>query len=220
MPGLEPPAPGATRFCIVRHGETTWNAERRIQGHIDVALSAVGVRQAAAAARAIAVAAPSALYSSDLGRARQTAEAIGRRCALSVRLAPELRERRYGVFEGLTYGEAQARHPEAYAAFAARRPEVPLPGGESLEDFRARVVTRLAALAAAHPGETVVVVTHGGVLDLINRFVRGLPLSTPRDFEIPNTALNWVLHGVDGWHLERWADTAHLGAALDELDLA
>lgn len=212
------------RICFVRHGETPWNAERRIQGHTDIGLDREGVHQAILAARWLAALPerPTVLYSSDLLRARMTAEHLARKLELPVRLAPELRERRYGFFEGLTYDEARARHPEDYAAFEHRLPDYAFPhGGESLVTFFARVTARLQAIAAAHAGETVAVVTHGGVLDIVNRFVRGNPLELPRDFHIPNAGLNWVTADAAGWRIDAWGDTRHLDhGALDELDLA
>lgn len=216
--------PTETRFCFIRHGETPWNAERRIQGHTDIGLDPEGVHQAALAGRWLAAQSgrPAFLYSSDLLRARLTAEPLAAALGLSIRYIPALRERRYGIFEGLTYDEARAQHPADYAAFEHREPDYAFPhGGESLRTFSARVVGALQALHAAHHGEIVAVVTHGGVLDIVNRFVRGNPLDTPRDFHIPNTGLNWVRASVDGWHIESWAETRHLDhGALDELDIA
>lgn len=215
----------ATRFCLIRHGETPWNAERRIQGHTDIGLDPEGVHQAELAAAWLATAGarrPTRLYSSDLLRARMTAERLAERLALPVDLLPAMRERRYGFFEGLTYDEAKRRYPEDYAAFEHREPDYAFPqGGESLTVFSARVVACLRELAVRHVGETVALVTHGGVLDIVNRFVRGNPLQTPRDFHIPNTGLNWLVAGPDGWAIEAWADTRHLDhGALDELDMA
>ena len=147
-----------------------------------------------------------------------TAEAIGAVLGLAPSLAPELRERRYGVFEGLTYAEAQARFPEGYAAFEGRNADYDFAGGESLRTMYGRVTGKLRELAAAHPGQAIAVVVHGGVLDVVNRFVRGNPLEMPRDFLIPNAGLNWIV-AVDGaWCIESWGDTAHLEpGALDEL---
>lgn len=216
-----------TRICLVRHGETEWNAERRIQGQIDIALNEKGMRQAEAAGRWLKAASIVALYSSDLKRAWSTAQAIGRALGLEPQPAPEMRERRYGVFEGLTYAEAKARHPDGYAAFEGRNADYAFENGESLRAMFARVTGKLQAIAAAHAGENVVVVLHGGVLDVINRFVRGNPLEMPRDFLIPNAGINWIaahqggdLSGaVDGvWRIETWGETAHLEpGALDEL---
>ena len=210
--------PSITRLCLIRHGETLWNAERRIQGQTDIELNAHGRRQAHAAGRWLKDEGAAALYSSDLLRAWHTAQAVGTDCGLQPQLAPELRERRYGLFESLTYDEAKARHPDEYARFEAREPAFAFSGdGESLEDIHARVVARLQDIASAHAGQTVLVVTHGGVLDIVNRFVRGVSLSTPRDFVIPNAGLNWISVHAGMWQLDDWAVTAHLDEALDEL---
>jgi probable phosphoglycerate mutase len=215
---VEIPTRDAARICLVRHGETEWNAERRIQGQIDIGLNDAGRRQAAAAGRWLENAGITALYSSDLVRARTTAETIGRALSLDPVLVPALRERRYGIFEGLTYAEAEARFPDGYAAFAGRNADYDFENGESLRTMHARVTGKLVELAARHAGQAIVVVVHGGVLDIVNRFVRGNPLEMPRDFLIPNAGLNWVV-AVDGrWRIESWGDTAHLDAgARDEL---
>ena len=211
-----------TRLCLIRHGETEWNAERRIQGQIDIGLNANGVAQAQAAGRWLRGAGIVALHSSDLKRAATTAAEIGALLGLPVSHHPELRERCYGVFQGLTYAEAAERHPEGYAAFEGRNPDYAFENGESLKAMYARVTGRLRAIAAAHAGQTVALVVHGGVLDIVNRFVRGTPLERPRDFLIPNAGLNWI-STVDSekgpkWHIESWGETAHLEpGALDEL---
>ena len=208
-----------TQICMVRHGETAWNNERRIQGHIDIELAVSGMQQARAAGRYFRGKPVKALYSSDLLRARQTAECIGMSLGLTPMLVAEFRERRYGSFEGLTYADARSSYPDEYAAFEQRDPVRPLPGGgESLRDFHSRVTARLQQLAQAHAGETIVVVTHGGVLDIVNRFVRGNPLDIPRDFQIPNAGVNWLELRGDQWSLISWGETDHLhAAALDEL---
>ncbi|MCL2523006.1 MAG: histidine phosphatase family protein [Betaproteobacteria bacterium] len=207
-----------TRLCLLRHGETEWNVARRIQGQVDVDLSAVGWRQAEAAGRWLADAGITALYSSDLRRAWRTAEAIGRALNLVPRAEPALRERRYGVFEGLTQEEAKRDLPAVYAAFAGRDPDYDFVSGESLKTLFARVTEAVRRIAAEHPGERVALVTHGGVLDIVNRFVRGNPLHLPRDFLIPNAGLNWISCRDGAWAIEVWGETAHLLAdARDEL---
>lgn len=207
-----------TRICLVRHGETPWNTERRIQGQIDIGLNQHGIRQARAAGQYLREEQASAIYASDLQRAWATAHALSEFSGLVAQARPALRERKYGVFEGLTYDEAKAAHPEVYRRFEAREPGFVFPGdGESLEQLSARVVGCLKEISAAHHGETVLLVTHGGVLDVVNRFVRDLPLVTPRDFMIPNAGLNWI-SVLDGrWQIDEWAITAHLETALDEL---
>lgn len=215
---VEIPTNRPTRICLVRHGETEWNAERRIQGQIDIGLNETGRRQAAAAGRWLKRAGISALYSSDLKRAWTTAEAIGAEIGLVPTAVPEMRERRYGVFEGLTYDEARARYPDGYGAFEGRNADYAFENGESLTAMFARVTGKLKEIAAAHPGRNVVVVLHGGVLDVINRFVRGNSLEMPRDFLIPNAGINWISIVDDSWHLDTWGETEHLEpGALDEL---
>lgn len=206
------------RICLVRHGETEWNAERRIQGQIDIGLNATGMRQAEAAGRWLRAAGVAALYSSDLKRAWHTAQAIGQALGLAPVASADLRERRYGVFEGLTYAEAAEKFPAGYAAFEGRNADYDFENGESLKCMYARVTNKLTELAGRHPGQKIVVVVHGGVLDVINRFVRGNPLEMPRDFLIPNAGINWI-SAVDGrWTVETWGETAHLAdGALDEL---
>jgi probable phosphoglycerate mutase len=215
---VEIPTPRPTRICLVRHGETEWNAERRIQGQIDIGLNETGLRQAVAAGRWLKSAGIMALYSSDLKRAWTTAQSIGAQLGLVPTPVPEMRERRYGVFEGLTYDEAKANHPAGYAAFEGRNADYDFENGESLHAMFERVTGKLMELAALHPGETIAIVLHGGVLDIINRFVRGNSLETPRDFLIPNAGINWIA-AVDGaWSLKTWGETDHLEpGALDEL---
>ncbi len=202
-----------TRLCLVRHGETAWNAEGRVQGQTDIPLSAAGAGQARALADALDGHGFAAIYASDLTRARQTAAPAAERRALAVRLEPALRERHYGVFETLTYAEAKARFPDDYARFKRRDPAYDFRSGESLEAFRARSLDCLETIAARHAGEAVLVVTHGGVLEMAYRHATGRPLSAPRDFEIPNAALNWIEASRAEWRVRAWAERAHLDAA-------
>lgn len=205
-----------TRLCLIRHGETDWNAERRLQGHLDIPLNSTGVAQAAAAAATLPKQVFSACYSSDLLRAVHTARAACAVLGLAPRTTAALRERHYGHFQGLTYHEAAQRHADDYARFEARDPDFAFAGGESLRDFATRIGDCLSEIVARHPGETVLIVTHGGVLDIAHRVATGKPLDAPRDFTIPNAALNWIRH--DGaWSLESWADQRHLQDARDEL---
>ncbi|HVB47579.1 MAG TPA: histidine phosphatase family protein [Burkholderiales bacterium] len=204
-------------MCLVRHGETAWNAEGRVQGQLDVPLSEVGHAQALAAAAALAGERFAALYSSDLARARQTAAPAARRLALPVRLEPALRERHYGMFEALTYVEVRERYPAEYARFKDKDPEFDFVSGESLRRFAERAVACITELARRHAGESILVVTHGGVLEMAFRHATRRGLSSPRDFELPNTGLNRIEAAPEGWRVLQWADVSHLQAALDDL---
>ena len=148
-----------TRLIIWRHGQTEWNVDRRIQGHTDVPLDALGHRQARAAAAQLAAESPDAIVSSDLRRAADTAAALAAVTGLPVRLDQRLRERDFGMWQGLTGEQASAKHPEAYARW--RRGESVAEAG--VEEVDAIITRATAAFTdAATLGDTVVVVTHGG----------------------------------------------------------
>lgn len=208
----------STRFCFVRHGETDWNVQRRLQGHIDTPLNQIGLAQAEATAKGLQAHRFDALYCSDLIRTLQTARCAAQLLDLPIHLRSELRERHYGAFQGLTYSEAEHHFPADYARFKAREPAYEIiDDGESLLQHRSRVLACLERIAASHAGQNVLIVTHGGVLDIVYRLATGLDLAAPRDFGIPNAALNWIEHRAGAWQLLQWADQAHLEAALDEL---
>jgi probable phosphoglycerate mutase len=206
-----------TRLCVVRHGETEWNAGKRIQGQIDIPLSALGHAQARATGNALLGEGFAAIYSSDLVRTRQTAEATAHLAHLPLQLDTGLRERHYGIFQGLTYAEAALRHPAEYARHKARDPRFVPEGGESLLDLAARIGSACEAIVRRHAGQAAALFTHGGVLDILYRQAAGQPLTTARDFAIPNCAINWfeVVNGC--WTLLSWAERDHLAGALDEL---
>lgn len=206
-----------TRLCLVRHGETDWNAGKRIQGHIDIPLSTLGHAQARAVGNALKDEGFAALYSSDLTRARQTAEATAHLAHLPLHLDPGFRERHYGIFQGLTYSEWETRHPEAYTRHKARDPQFVPEGGECLHDFAARLAANFESVAQCHAGASIAIFTHGGVLDIVYRQATGMPLAAPRDFAIPNCGISWVEIENGRWTLLSWAERAHLDRPLDEL---
>ncbi len=209
-----------TRFCLIRHGETAWNAVRRYQGQIDIDLNALGEQQALALRERLATEHFDAIIASDLKRAWHTAQlACGERAG-AVLPGLSFRERHYGVFQGKTVAEASTAHPHAHAKYMARTLDYDFEHGESLIDFAARVMDGFADLAEAYPGKTVAVFTHGGVLDVVYRAAVGRDLQGPRDFSIPNAAINWLSLSADGWQLETWGDRTHLDhleRALDEV---
>lgn len=215
------------RCCIVRHGETPWNAERRLQGHQDIPLNALGLAQARAAGTYLAEkhgrSCFSAVISSDLLRARQTAEAVGEALGLSVGLAPALRERHYGDFEGKTPAEAAAHALADYEALVARADLAAAPGAaEPLAEMVSRIEDCLIQLVKTYGDDTVILVTHGGVLDVLYRRAMGRELTGPRDAPIPNAGMNWLDldldHGHLRWTMLAWGQTEHLiDASLDEI---
>jgi probable phosphoglycerate mutase len=207
----------AARLCMVRHGETAWNAEGRVQGQLDIPLSAAGLAQAQCVSAALATGRFSALYSSDLLRVRQTAQPAAEKLGLEIRIDACLRERHYGAFQGLTYAEAKQGLPADYARFKAKDPQFAFGSGESLNDFFARATRCIRSIARRHDGREVLVFTHGGVLEMAYRQATGCGLSTPRRCELPNAALNWIEVGEQAWSVLGWADCAHLSTALDDL---
>jgi len=210
----------STRFCFIRHGETDWNVEKRIQGHRDVPLNATGRAQAEATAAGLAAHRFAAIYSSDLGRALETAAATARRQALTVCPESGLRERHYGRLQGMTVNEISRHFPDDAVRYQTRDAHWTFGDGESLYRFNDRIVRTIEALAARHAGADVLCVAHGGVLDIVYRHATGRPLSAPRDFSVPNCALNWLevtlADGRSEWRIAAWADRRHLDATLDE----
>jgi probable phosphoglycerate mutase len=215
------------RCCIVRHGETPWNAERRLQGHQDIPLNELGLAQAEAAACYLACRHQqtpfSAIVSSDLQRAWQTAAVIGQALALPVDAAPSLRERHYGDFEGKTPAEARQFDEVAYDALVTRGALMAAPGrAEPLDGMVARIEACLRTLVAQYVDQSMVLVTHGGVLDVLYRRAMGRALTGPRDAPIPNAGLNWLDLTLRGdqlcWTMVAWGETSHLNdASLDEI---
>jgi len=207
----------SARLCIVRHGETAWNAAHRVQGQLDVPLNAAGLAQAEAVARALSGEGFDAVYSSDLARCLQTARPLARLLGLAIIEDRDLRERHYGVFQEPTYAEVKARFPEAYARFEAREPDFGFRTGETLREFSARSLKVISTMAEKNRDRHIAVFTHGGVLDEIYRFIRGVPAGARRDFGIPNCGINRIEVGAGAWRMQSWADIAHLEGALDDL---
>jgi probable phosphoglycerate mutase len=206
-----------TRIIAIRHGETAWNVDTRLQGHLDIALNAKGLWQADQAARALAGEAIEAIYTSDLLRAWHTARAIAQSTEAPLVARQDLRERCFGSFEGKTYAELEAQWPEASLRWRQREPDWAPPGGESLLALRQRINRTVAALARQHLGGQIVLVAHGGVMDVLYRLATGQDLQAPRTWQLGNAAINRLLWTADGLTLVGWGDTGHLEeATLDE----
>ena len=207
-----------TRVLAVRHGETAWNVENRIQGQLDVPLNALGRWQAQRLAHAMGGEAIDAIYTSDLVRTVETATPTARGGNVACVGDPGLRERGFGVFEGMTFTEIEQRWPEQSARWRRREPDFGAEGGETLSAFYGRSIATTTRLAAAHPGQTIMIVTHGGVLDCLYRAASRIELNASRTWELANTGVNRLLYTPQGFTLVGWGDVQHLqDDAIDEL---
>jgi 2,3-bisphosphoglycerate-dependent phosphoglycerate mutase len=204
-----------TRLIVVRHGRTAWNAAGRIQGQLDIALDDHGRWQAARLAAALAHEPIAAIYSSDLQRAHATAAAVARVLGLPVFGDTGLRERGFGHYEGATFAEVAQRWPEGALRWRQRDAEFAPPGGEALCDFYERSVATATRLAAAHAGQLILLVAHGGVLDGLHRAALSLSLQAPRSWQLGNASINRLLHSAAGLSMVGWNDDAHLQVGVD-----
>ncbi|MDD5029405.1 MAG: histidine phosphatase family protein [Rhodoferax sp.] len=200
----------ATRIIAVRHGETAWNVDTRIQGHLDIPLNTTGVLQAGLVAQALADEPVDAVYASDLLRAWQTACAIAHACCCAATPERQLRERAFGSFEGKTFAELEQTWPEDSLRWRKRDPDWEPPGGESLISLRQRIGAVVTQLASRHLGGQIVLVAHGGVMDVLYRLATGQPLQAPRTWLLGNTAINRLLWTPERLTLVGWGDTRHL----------
>ena len=212
---------GATRIIAIRHGETAWNVDTRLQGHLDIGLNERGQWQAQRAAEALADEDIAAIYSSDLSRASATAQAIANKSsrlgARQLRLNAGLRERGFGIFEGQTYAQIASDWPDESKRWRQRDPHFAPHGGESLTQLRDRIAATVNTLASQHVGEQIVLVAHGGVMDALYRLATRQDIESPRTWDLGNAAINRLLWTPDGLSLVGWSDTRHLDdTTLDE----
>lgn len=218
------------RLLIVRHGQTDWNVAGRFQGQSDIPLNAVGLDQAAAAARRFARTASAgarllpagsgsepaiaAIYASDLRRAWQTAEiihaSISNHLAIPLIPEPRLREMSFGKWEGLTYAEIRDRFPADLSRWHADMQHAPPPEGEPFPAFAGRIEAAYAAILAAHPGQTALIVAHGGPLQTLIALALGLPAASFWQFHLSNASLSEIKVYPEGAILNLLNDCAHL----------
>ena len=200
-----------TALIVIRHGETDWNRQHRFQGQIDVPLNALGLEQARRLADRLSDEPIDLLLASDLQRAQVTAQMVAQAQGRPLRVEPLWREQGFGLLEGLDVPTIQQRHADLWTRWVRHEADYALPeGGESNVAFHARVMRALHDLQARHAGARVLVVSHGGVLDMLWRQAHGLPLSGPRACEIPNTGINRLRFDGQQLRVEQWADAAHL----------
>jgi 2,3-bisphosphoglycerate-dependent phosphoglycerate mutase len=199
-----------TRILLVRHGETDWNASGRIQGHNDTPLNAAGRQQAQRTAQRLAREPIKALYSSDLARAFETATIIGAPLGLTVVTSARLRERQYGLWEGLTAAEIQARYPEQFAIWRARTTDFAPPQGETRSELLTRALAELQTIARRHVRDMVVVVTHGGLCYVLINHILGSVDGDQREFTFGNASIHTLEVTGDRWSVISMDETAHL----------
>ena len=202
-----------TRILAIRHGETAWNSDGRYQGQTDVALNDTGREQAGWVARALAGERVDAVYSSDLARAIQTAQMLAAQTGVPLRLSEDLREQHFGVFQGLLAPEIEERWPDDHQRWLRREADFGPPGGETRRRFSERCVGAVHRLARAHPGQTLAIVCHGGVLDCLYRAANGLPLDVPRQWALDNAGISRLRFDGRALHIDEWGDTSHLPRA-------
>lgn len=184
-----------TRLILIRHGETDWNNEGRWQGQVDVPLNATGRRQAQQMARSLEAAGITAIYSSDLQRARQTAQALADSIGLPLRLDSRLREIHQGEWQGLLFSEIQARYTQAYQDRQRDPLNFSPPGGEAVAQVRDRAVAVLREIVRQHPDATIAIVLHGFVMAVLIAHLRSLSFDQVWDL-IPGNGQWVVIEGI------------------------
>lgn len=195
---------GVTRITMVRHGETEWNVTMRLQGMKNSDLTKKGIRQARQAANALRKRDFDRLISSDQERAVKTAQQLNEYHHLEIETDPALRERNFGIMEGLTREEIMERYPETYHGYMDRKDSYRIPEGETLIDFYARVTGGINRIVQMSEGQNLLIVTHGGVLDCMMRMLFDIPLTTARNFSIYNGSINEFSYEQGKWHLDTW----------------
>jgi probable phosphoglycerate mutase len=206
-----------TKITLIRHGETEWNLSGRWQGHADSPLSDRGVLQAKSLGQRMKSEQFDYFYSSDLGRAMHTARLVGEPSGVSAVPFEGLRERDLGVLEGLNTTELKESQPDVYKSFREGGADFEVPGGESFRQFYQRCAGSIADISNRHPGAKIALVTHGGFLGCIFRYVLKIPLESERNFVLLNCSLNKIEKKNELWNLISWGDVAHLNN-LDSLD--
>ncbi len=200
-----------TEIIFIRHGETLWNIEGRVMGQLDSPLSKLGEKQAQAIARRLSATSFDHLYSSDLGRAVQTANTIALECDRKVVLDKQLRERNMGVFQGRTREEKKAEYPDVWKECKALGADFVIPGGgESQNQRLARSIKVMNRLADAHPDETIVIVSHDGILRGFLSYLLGLEANSETRIVRANASYNCFLKNGGIWRLKVWGDVSHL----------
>jgi probable phosphoglycerate mutase len=203
----------ATRIIAIRHGETEWNVDTRIQGQIDIGLNQNGFWQAKQVGQALADEGFAAIYTSDLSRAHETARALARHHDLIPIPHSSLRERHFGMFESKTWSEIEQLWPDEALNWRRRLPDWSPDGGESLNQLSERIEIVVNELAAKHLGQQIALVAHGGVMDVLYRLATRQPMQAQRSWSLGNAHINRLLWTPQGLTMVAWGDDRHLQAA-------
>ena len=198
-----------TEIILIRHGETEWNSQKRMQGHSNSDLSSVGQAQIQALGQWMKNVHFDQIYSSDSLRAKQTAEAITQFSGHDLKIDLRLREKNLGVFEGLTSEEARERHPEVFRLFKTAGSKYVIDEGESTQQLQDRALEIVEEIRIKHPEERVLLVTHGGFIRVVMKHSLGLSLETPTRFLIRNTGV-FRLVWEDKWIVSQMGGVSHL----------
>ena len=198
-----------TEIILIRHGETEWNSQQRMQGHSNSDLSSVGQAQIQALGQWMKNVPFDHIYSSDSLRAKHTAEAITQFSGHKLKIDLRLREKNLGVFEGLTSEEARERHPEVFRLFKTAGSKYVIDEGESTQQLQDRALEIVDEIRIKHPEERVLLVTHGGFIRVVMKHSLGLSLETPTRFLIRNTGV-FRLVWEDKWIVSQMGGVSHL----------
>jgi len=198
-----------TEIILIRHGETEWNSQQRMQGHSNSDLSSVGQAQIQALGQWMKNMPFDHIYSSDSLRAKQTAEAITQFSGNELKIDLRLREKNLGVFEGLTSEEARERHPEVFGLFKTAGSKYVIDEGESTQQLQDRALEIVDEIRIKHPEERVLLVTHGGFIRVVMKHSLGLSLEKPTRFLIRNTGV-FRLVWEDKWIVSQMGGVSHL----------
>ena len=208
---------GISKVTMIRHGETEWNVSMRLQGKRNSNLTPLGLKQVELVAKALSKRSFDLLISSDQGRAVKTAEAINNYHNLNITLSEKLRERNFGIMEGLTREEIAIKFPEVHEGYMKRKSEFQIPEGESLVQFFSRITGELTNIVNNYEGKNILIITHGGVLDCTMRMVFSYSLDVSRNFSIFNAAINTFSIKNNKWNLEEWGNIDHF-SSIDTFD--
>lgn len=192
-----------TELFVIRHGQTLWNQQRRLQGQMDSPLTSEGLKQAENLAERLAAIKFDAIYASDLGRTMLTARIVSARLN-GQQIYPDvrLRERNFGIFHGLNWEEITKRFPEEGKLEKATNAQYIIPEGESRQQVLERCIAFMEEIRIKHEGKKILAISHGGIVSSIVRYVLHISLNVPRRFYLPNAALNVFEYNGNEWFVK------------------